>query len=114
MASTGRFKRNKSQTDYMRETLEDCVHELREFITRTKNRIHNKFYTSNEEDRFTSKRARVISVFLYAFSVSVCAMIIGWYYTYQYRPCTKRLFSNFAPNTHCLDNSNGDNTNCFC
>lgn len=107
-----RDKRRISHVDFVREAVEDVVHGTREIITRTKQRIHHKFYTSNEEDRFTSKRARVISVFLYAACVSISAILIGLYYTYRYKPSTERLFDNFDFRAYCLKNSNGHKSKC--
>jgi hypothetical protein len=44
------------------------------------------------ENKWTSKKARIISVVLFAIAVTFCAAVIGLYYMYGFHPRTDRLF----------------------
>ena len=44
------------------------------------------------ETRYTSRRARLISVILYVMTVSVGAVIMGTYYMFGWHPNTSNLF----------------------
>lgn len=82
--------RNISRIDAFRDMADDFVSRSHHFFSRSD--THHRIYRIRLQSKWTSKRARVISVILFAISVSLCAVILGLYYTYAYHPRTDRLF----------------------
>lgn len=88
----GGTDRSVSHLEVIRDMADDIMSRSQEFLARTEDRFHYSFYQANYDVKFISKKARVISVILYAVFVSVCAVILGLYYMFQYHPPTDRLF----------------------
>lgn len=81
--------------DTIRDIADDIVIKSHDILSRADARLHHRnSFTGSLEDTWTSKRARVISVILYAITVSLFAIILGIYYTYVYHPDTERLFQH--------------------
>lgn len=81
--------------DAIRDMADDIVTKSHDILSRADACLHHHtFYTTNVDNKWTSRKARIISVILFAISISVCAVGLGMYYTYMYHPKTDRLFQN--------------------
>ncbi|KAL4227414.1 hypothetical protein ACF0H5_012857 [Mactra antiquata] len=90
-----RFKstRSNSRLESIREIAEDLALRSHDFFSRNEVRQnYPNVYRVRLENKWTSRKARIISFIMYAFSVSIWAIVIGLFYMYAYHPKTDKLF----------------------
>lgn len=71
--------------EVVRDMADDLMSRSQEFIHRIDDRLHHKLYR-NTEKKWTSRRARIVAVILYAVLVAVWAVVLALYYIYGYHP----------------------------
>lgn len=91
---TNRFapERHVTRLETFRDMAEDLMSRSHLFLNRADHRSHTAMYTVKLDTKWTSKRARIISVIVFAVFVSLTAVITGFYYAYFYHPSTDKLF----------------------
>lgn len=87
-------ERYMTRLETIRDMAEDLMSRSQMLLKRNDHRSHTAMYTVKLDAKWTSKRARVISVIVFAVFVSLGAVIMGTYYAYFYHPRTDRLFKN--------------------
>jgi len=95
---THRFnpERPATRLNTFRDMAEDLMTRSQMLLKRNEHRSQTAIYTVRLDSKWTSKKARVISVIVFAFCVSFSAVIMGIYYAYFYHPKTDRLFAKHS------------------
>ncbi|KAH3848196.1 hypothetical protein DPMN_090554 [Dreissena polymorpha] len=76
----------------LRDMADDIVTRSHEFLARPNSRPLQSMNRLNVEYKFTSRRARLVSVTLYFLSVTIAAVVLGCFYMFYWRPGTDRLY----------------------
>ena len=84
--------RYNSRMDTLRDIADQIMSRSHNIFSRNDSRSTSKVYVMRLQNKWTSRKARVISVVLFAIAVMFCATVIGLYYMYLYHPRTDRLF----------------------
>ena len=84
-------RRSNSRKDELREMIEDLWTRISVFISRADPRSRHNIYEMRLENRWTSKRARIITTVVWTMAVLIIPVVVGVIYTYYYHPNTGRL-----------------------
>lgn len=85
-------ERHTTRMETFRDMAEDLMTRSQMLLKRNDHRSTTAMYTVKLDAKWTSKRARIFSVIVFAVFVSLGAVITGFYYAYFYHPKTDRLF----------------------
>ena len=96
MVSRCNTERPGSRLDVFRDMADDLVTRSHEFLARPNSHHGHSMYTVKSEVRWTSRRARTITVILYFFCVTVSAVVLGLVYMHIWRPDTSKIFTQYS------------------
>lgn len=90
----------QSWMEMIRQRAEDCVLKTQQLLGRSAS--GKTMYTpANHGETFNKKHVRVISVVVFLMCVCMFAVYAGIYYTFYFKPCTKKFLFRLDDNNTC-------------